>query len=476
MPSAFRNPKNLSEWIDLARYGKARPFSLGWGPWILGVTILSLGFVGVVLLLGKNSVFQAGHLSLGHASFNNDCAQCHTQPFATAARLLGAKHSSVPDQSCQTCHNSGLHQAASLFQPTCASCHTEHKGDIPLGRIPDSNCLDCHKDLHRNDQQVLTVSKSITGFDAKTHPEMAIHQPSSGRNLDPGTIRFNHNIHLKPEGIPTVMGVLPNGDANRTKQVLNCVDCHRQDKAGKLMEAISFEDHCQSCHPVSVRLAGTFSGEVAQSLAEAFRVKAAIHPAKGQDGSATLGELRNRLDGLMRDPKQAKFLIGPFAGTTNGIPGGGPISSDGPKSNETTQTEWIRTQLASLERQLFQPATQGFAQTTSGCLYCHTVDPKSVAPIALMPSKIPSRWNKNALFSHQGHQFIDCKDCHEASVSKKSSDILIPPIKKCMDCHHQGSNGARVNCSECHQYHPDSVPFPPGHSFPRLSKGDRHGP
>ncbi len=476
MPSAFRNPKNLSEWIDLAQYGKVRHFLKGWGPWILGVTLLSLVFIGGVLLLGKNSMFQGGPLSHGHASFSNDCAQCHTQPFATLTRLVGAKQVSVPDASCQSCHNSGVHQAGALFQPKCADCHTEHKGDLPLSRIPDSNCIGCHKDLHRNDHQALKFSGTITGFDAKTHPEMAIHQPSKGMNQDPGTIRFNHNIHLNPEGIPTVVGVLPNGDAKRTKRVLNCLDCHRQDQAGNLMKPISFGEHCQTCHPVGVRLAGIFSDGVGQSLADAFRAKSAIHPAQGQDGSVTLGELRNRLDVLMRDPQKASFLLEANASNSKGIPGGALTTNKVPKTKETDQADWIRTQLASLERQLFPPTVQGITPTTNGCLYCHTVDPKSVATLPLMPSAIPNRWNKNALFGHLGHQFMDCNDCHKASVSKKTADVLIPPIQKCMECHHQGPNGARVNCSECHQYHPDSTPFPPGHSFPQFFKGDRHGP
>ncbi len=476
MPSAFRNPKNLSEWIDLAHYGKGGQFSKGWGPWILAVTLLGGVYLGWVLLLGKNSMFQAGPVSPGHASFNNDCAQCHTHSFATAARLAGGVHSSVPDESCQTCHNSGVHQAAALFQPHCASCHMEHRGNIDLGRLPDSNCLGCHKELHRKDQQELNVARSITGFGPNSHPEMAIHQPSQGEKQDPGTIRFNHNTHLKKEGIPTVVGVLPNGDAKRTTRVLLCVDCHSQDQSGNFMKPIAFEDHCQSCHPLAVRLAGSYSGSGAQSLAEAFRAKAAIHPAKGQDGSATLGELRNRLDGLMRDPKQANLLLLDQEDNSKGIPGGGPNQFQGAKSRERNQTEWTRSQLASLERQLFQPAANGIAPSTNGCLYCHTVDPESVAPIGLLPSKIPNRWNQKALFRHQGHQFMDCKECHDASVSKKTADILIPSIKKCMDCHHEGPNGARVNCSECHQYHPDPAPFPPGHLFPRNTKGGSHGP
>lgn len=482
MPSAFRHPKNLSEWIDLGRYGTARRFLSGWGPWMVGAALLSMGLVMGALLLDKKTAFQSGPLSHSHASFNNDCAQCHTQPFAPAARLILANgnFSSVSDGSCVKCHNAGIHHPAEQFQPSCASCHKEHQGERDLKRVPDSECLQCHKDLHRADNAPLQVAQTVTGFDAKSHPEMRIHQTTSGSPRDPGTVQFNHQAHLKPEGIFTIAGVLPNGDADRTRKVLHCAECHQPDKSGNLMTAISYDSHCKSCHPVSVRLAGTPTKDQQdkeiEAIAANFRAKPALHPAKGQDSSATLGELRQRLEILAGNPAKEDTARSIYPDTFNGIP-----EYRGKGIGTVSAQAWFKIQMESLTRQLYHPLSKDGKPSQAGCLYCHTADPKSPDPIPLLKSNIPQRWNQHALFRHQSHQHLDCQSCHKAQSSQNTSDILMPTIKQCMDCHHTGSGGARADCSECHKYHPENASRDIhsgaySHNLEALTRGGNHGP
>ena len=478
MPSAFRHPKNLSEWIDLGRYGAGRRFLSGWGPWMLGAALLSMALVMGALLLDKKTAFQSGPLSHSHASFNNDCAQCHTQPFAPAARLILANSnlSSVSDGSCAKCHNAGIHHTAEQFQPSCASCHKEHQGEVDLKRVDNSECLQCHKDLHRADDASLQVARTVTGFDAKSHPEMRIHQAAFGLIKDPGTVRFNHQAHLKSEGIFAIAGLLPNGDANRTRKVLHCADCHLPDKSGNLMTPISYDAHCKSCHPVSVRLAGTPSNHPQykkfETLVAGFQAKPALHPALGQDSSATLGELRRRLEILIGDPPKVEIMR--YLDFDNGffqkLPGA-----------RTEIGDWSAGQMKFLAEQLFHPFGKDGKPSQAGCLYCHETNPKSPDPVPLLKSNIPGRWNRHALFRHQSHQHLDCQSCHKAQFSQNTSDILMPTIKQCMDCHHTGTGGARTDCSECHKYHPEKGSQNShfgglSQSFEALTGGGNHGP
>lgn len=46
-------------------------------------------------------------------------------------------------------------------------------------------------------------------------------------------------------------------------------------------------------------------------------------------------------------------------------------------------------------------------------------------------------------FSHKTHQEaeVECATCHEAATSKAPTDVLLPPMETCYQCHDQGSFG-----------------------------------
>src|SRR5438128_837711 len=103
MPSAFRNQKYVTDWIELdyfrqpgglKRWRRALTWIL-----LLGCTAVVAGFV---FLPGSARLVQAGPLSESHAMFNNDCAACHQEKFATARKLVpgNARATAVPDQAC----------------------------------------------------------------------------------------------------------------------------------------------------------------------------------------------------------------------------------------------------------------------------------------------------------------------------------------------------------------------------------------
>ena len=64
------------------------------------------------------------------------------------------------------------------------------------------------------------------------------------------------------------------------------------------------------------------------------------------------------------------------------------------------------------------------------------------------------RWFPYAKFSHESHRLLDCQSCHNgAAESTKTSDVLMPSIDACKQCHNRTTAGVRSDCLECHQYH-----------------------
>ena len=89
------------------------------------------------------------------------------------------------------------------------------------------------------------------------------------------------------------------------------------------------------------------------------------------------------------------------------------------------------------------------------CKECHEIAPadQGIPPIA--KANTTTRWFKHAEFDHSAHQMIVCESCHQkARTSTKTSDVLLPGIAVCRECHVSGkSDAAGANCAECHLYH-----------------------
>src|SRR6516225_183113 len=145
MPSALRDPKNLADWFDPDYLGRARRSGWVWYLLLVGTLVPCLAGVALPLLLGKQTPFQAAPVSKAHASFNQDCAQCHVEGFRTFDRLrrLDPEVRAVPDTACTRCHSGPIHQATQVGDQACASCHKEHRGHEPLARVADGHCTAC---------------------------------------------------------------------------------------------------------------------------------------------------------------------------------------------------------------------------------------------------------------------------------------------------------------------------------------------
>jgi predicted CXXCH cytochrome family protein len=90
------------------------------------------------------------------------------------------------------------------------------------------------------------------------------------------------------------------------------------------------------------------------------------------------------------------------------------------------------------------------------CGECHT--PAGAAgSLEVMPVTQPMRYFIHGWFDHEEHKQENCTSCHAATRSDASSDLLLPGIAQCRDCH-QGESARTAEvpspCAMCHSYHP----------------------
>jgi hypothetical protein len=432
--------------------------------WLVGIPVaLCLLWLGTECVLGNWHVFQAGKVSeahhpsvsASHAGFNQQCTRCHTRPFAALLRLApwNADLHSVTDDACATCHRQQMQPGESFFPvehihrdsskewhgrpapshhadlatpPACAACHPEHRGKPKLAAVEDRACTVCHADLNTvsaRDSRPGDVSAFVSDhpdFRARVRP-------------DPGRLAFNHAVHLKPEGIPVTRD---------QRRQLTCADCHQPGPNGHLMTTVRYDQHCASCHPLSIQIVGDFAvPALARAVGEFNRI-----PALHREPAIVRANLRQRYEqairkhpGLLNAPRTPEPLV--F------LPG-----RNRQEHLPANQEDWVRFQLQTAERILFNGP--------GGCRYCHHPS-QTTRPLAggrslpaFMPSSIPDRWFHHATFRHEvpGHREEDCSRCHRATASRTHRDVLLPGIGVCRNCHGRREE-ARTACGSCHRYH-----------------------
>jgi predicted CXXCH cytochrome family protein len=80
--------------------------------------------------------------------------------------------------------------------------------------------------------------------------------------------------------------------------------------------------------------------------------------------------------------------------------------------------------------------------------------------LSVAPVKVAAVWHPKARFDHGAHEDVVCADCHAAAESVESSDVLLPKIAVCRDCHGGETVSDRVPspCVTCHAFHLDGMP------------------
>lgn len=420
-----RTTKKLARRIDLQYFTRPHPLRR-WRFWLsLAVPVLALGWLLIQRAQGGQKAYSSGPLSLSHAVFTQQCSLCH-------ATRAGMFFKEVSDDACLTCHDGPVHHGNQNFTPRCSSCHVEHKGAVRLAATSDASCTQCHAHLQTRDGQ-RHYATSITGFD-RSHPEFP---PLAKGKVDPGQVRLNHYLHLQPN----LVG--PNG-----KRVqMSCEDCHRSageegawpyegglvraaaadgrdpsvhHSAGS-MAPIRFASHCAGCHTLQFDR-GFGNQQVPHDKPEV------VHAF-----------LTRRFEEYIAANPSAVHQVEP---ANRQLPEGARVSRVAHNASEwvqfcTEDAEWLL-----------------WAKT---CKQCHVLGSGGGFLPQVAPSAILARWLERAEFDHHAHRMMSCTACHaRAPESHDTSDVLLPGIQTCQQCHHDRDAFPEVaegRCFECHQYH-----------------------
>lgn len=458
-----------------------------------------------------DKTWETGKLSKAHAELENDCQACHVDAFVA-----------VRDNACIACHtNAHEKQAAGLQRVAltgpgrpgpaaydhapldkmlaargekdfggrikaffkkmfnapegrCVECHTEHEGAGPMPATQQAFCADCHNGLQGRLKSAGMQSGVgdasdfglkhpqfrpfiLAGYD-EAHPVPFIRRDarSGGDPLlgwkvrravldqplqQAGGLKFTHADHLSTS----------NGVAQMWRQVqpgqgpgMDCQDCHKTDPSGTRYQPVRMETACQQCHSLGLETVG---GTVRQlPHGQPAQVIADIRAFYGSGGSF-------RPTGL------------PVARYTRARPG--EANAERRQADLARAAALLPGKGDAMIRATFAPG--------GVCGECHTVGFGGQDGVRIAPVAQPTRYLRNGWFDHRAHINLDvrgpdgatkwgCRDCHAAEKSNNASDLLLPAVAKCQQCHtgEKGATNARLvrsgtasGCAMCHDYHAD---------------------
>ncbi len=401
-----------------------------------------------------DSTWSSGELSLAHHDLKDNCEACHATPFV-----------SVQDSTCLTCHEElGDHAekprlmegmapipAGEAWQwavaetlgkegpGSCTSCHLEHEGKVRQQAATEQFCADCHEAL---DTRLTKVAFSNADDFGKKHPQfrptfftaydqeepvrVSLDRMGAGGIEEKSGLLFPHDIHMDEDGGVARMAI----SLDQYGEPLECSNCHEltEDKVG--YKPVEMEPSCEGCHSLVADrdAAGNFVS------------------LRHGDVEDLMEDLANMGKGPTRAVVTGRERPGQFAsGRTYAINFGRPAAS-----------------LIAINRALMPGGT---------CGDCH-VPTRSDGRPDLMPVNLPDRYMQHGFFTHVGHEDEDCTDCHAADTSEKSTDLLLPDLESCQDCHEgasaiasnvKGNQVVPSSCAMCHGYHTPTNPWPGDH-------------
>lgn len=388
-----------------------------------------------------DAAWDPGALSLAHHGLRDRCQACHVKPFEP-----------VGDATCKSCHKTvhdhappsrlagaratpwfgerilwGVSEAFGKGGPgACVTCHREHEG---AGRMPppaQQFCADCHGSLKDRLRDTRLADASDFG---KAHPEfmvtmmtdaLAAHPQRvslASRPREDNGLTFPHKLHLDPRGGVARMAINL-GKPQGYGAPLTCANCHHATEDAVRFKPVEMERDCQACHSLAYdKVGATYRtlrhGDIDQMIADLSAADTGAEPivtGRRRPGAYAAGQTY-----------YANFAL-PQAG------------------------------IGSIGRALGRDGV---------CGECHTARSSSGKP-GVVPVTQISRFMAHGWFDHGAHREEKCSTCHAATQSTRSSDLLLPGIKQCRDCHlgeDAPRNKVASSCAMCHAYHPS--PFAP---------------
>ena len=300
-----------------------------------------------------------------------------------------------------------------------------------MAATPQQFCADCHDGLDTR----LTDSKLANAADFGTnHPQLqAVYYPQMGskktarvsldaKPVEQSGLRFPHEMHLDPRGgVARMAGNIGAKMGYGSKLV--CADCHTLTADKSSFLPVDMEEDCEACHSL-----------VYDKVGSTFRTLR----------HGDVAQMRADLAAMDRAPRR-------------------PIVSDRRRPGEFG--------VGGAYYQEFgppRPTLVGINQALSRdgvCGECHYPTSRA-GRMDVMPVNLQETYLVNSWFNHKAHEEEKCSTCHKADTSERSSDLLLPGIAVCRDCHlGEKARKAEVpsSCAMCHSYHPKKGPMPKDH-------------
>lgn len=435
----------------LARTSQLTLGSIGltkrWAAWLWGFAVLLAVLLipaGRVLDLPWREAAQTagfsdrfwnpGPVLLAHQPIEPRCATCHEVAF---------EH--VKDRACLECHAGIGHHVGPEMKPAtlfegerCTTCHRDHKGVKATHRDDDGMCVACHQDLGARAPGAKAMR--VSDF-AREHPAFQLSLPEEGgvRRVRQGAapvaeksnLVFPHATHLDPQGVRSPL---------QGRMKLECRSCHAPDASRRGFEPISMPKHCQECHTLQFEPAVTTREVPHGKPAEALTVVEEFYASLALKGEP--------------DSFQKAF----------GVRGAGLLRRVGEVTAQDRQGA-----LALAGRKAKQVGAELFEVRV--CKTCHAVS-RDGEGWKVAPIRLNHAWMPHAIFDHKVHLHVKCASCHDVASSKKASDVAMPAIATCRECH-GGSKPVEAkvtsNCLLCHGFHESKHPWDPNFT-PRLRK------
>ncbi len=192
--------------------------------------------------------WNSGQISFTHQPIAQQCNRCHQAPFVMVRdEACTACHEAIEHHA-----DPKKFKFAELTEDRCEHCHKEHNGIVQITLRDQAFCADCHGRF----REKAPASAMLAASDfRKDHPEFrptVVVDPAAARferislaaqprpKENSGLI-FPHDKHLRPGGVRGPESI----------EALDCGSCHVPAPGGGLMAPVTMEVHCQRCHELA---------------------------------------------------------------------------------------------------------------------------------------------------------------------------------------------------------------------------------